>query len=65
MLQKPHRSCSIPILHSGTSHFRHGVLQLMIHTIDPIAEGMCKFVHNFVHFVNPLTLTLLNKLSSA
>ncbi|KAL4227269.1 hypothetical protein ACF0H5_012715 [Mactra antiquata] len=35
---KPHRSCSIPILHSGTSHFRHGVLQLMIHTIDPIAE---------------------------
>ncbi|XP_060599008.1 sodium/potassium/calcium exchanger 2-like isoform X2 [Ruditapes philippinarum] len=37
-IEKPHRSCSIPILHSGTSHFRHGVLQLMIHTIDPIAE---------------------------
>jgi hypothetical protein len=31
-------STSIPILHAGT-HFRHGLLQLMIHTIDPLNEG--------------------------
>ena len=35
------RSGGMPILHSGT-HFRHGLLQLMIHTIDPLHEG--KFV---------------------
>ena len=29
---------SIPVLHSG-SHFRHGLLQLMIHTIDPLHDG--------------------------
>ena len=29
---------SIPVLHSG-SHFRHGLLQLMIHTIDPLNDG--------------------------
>ena len=26
------------MLHSG-SHFHHGLLQLMIHTIDPLSEG--------------------------
>ena len=29
---------SLPVLHSG-SHFRHGLLQLMIHTIDPLNDG--------------------------
>ena len=34
-----HRShTSIPVLHAG-SHFRHGVFQLMIHTIDPLHDG--------------------------
>merc|ERR1712004_412979 len=28
----------VPVLHSG-SHFHHGLLQLMIHTIDPLSEG--------------------------
>merc|ERR1711971_627397 len=28
----------IPVLHAG-SHFRHGLLQLMIHTIDPMHDG--------------------------
>lgn len=31
-------STGIPVLHSG-SHFRHGLLQLMIHTIDPLHDG--------------------------
>ncbi|XP_071095150.1 sodium/potassium/calcium exchanger 2-like [Haliotis cracherodii] len=34
--QKGERRCSLPILHAGSSRFRHGVLQLMIHTIDPL-----------------------------
>ena len=32
------RATNIPVLHSG-SHFRHGLLQLMIHTIDPLHDG--------------------------
>ena len=28
----------VPVLHSG-SHFHHGLLQLMIHTIDPMTDG--------------------------
>ncbi|CAM1296995.1 SLC24A2 (predicted) [Pycnogonum litorale] len=32
------RRASTPILHSG-SKFRHGLLQLMIHTIDPLHDG--------------------------
>ena len=31
----------IPVLHAG-SHFRHGLLQLMIHTIDPLHDGKNK-----------------------
>ena len=34
--QKTHTG--IPVLHAG-SHFRHGLLQLMIHTIDPMHDG--------------------------
>ncbi|XP_064608721.1 sodium/potassium/calcium exchanger 2-like [Liolophura sinensis] len=37
--EKPQRTCSLPILKSGSAKFRHGVLQLMIHTIDPLGEG--------------------------
>ena len=34
----PRSHTSIPVLHAG-SHFRHGLLQLMIHTIDPLHDG--------------------------
>ena len=37
--QKTHTG--IPVLHAG-SHFRHGLLQLMIHTIDPMHDGKQK-----------------------
>ena len=33
------RRNSIPLLHSGTK-FRHGLLQLMIQSIDPLHDGM-------------------------
>ena len=36
----------IPVLHAG-SHFRHGLLQLMIHTIDPLHDGKKKS-HEFL-----------------
>ncbi|KAJ8304203.1 hypothetical protein KUTeg_017786 [Tegillarca granosa] len=39
LLIKPERTHSMPILHSGGNRYRHGVLQLMIHTIDPLHEG--------------------------
>ena len=38
---KPHTG--IPVLHAG-SHFRHGLLQLMIHTIDPLHDGNLKLI---------------------
>ena len=34
----PKSKSGIPVLHAG-SHFRHGLLQLMIHTIDPLHDG--------------------------
>ncbi|XP_064620799.1 sodium/potassium/calcium exchanger 2-like isoform X2 [Lineus longissimus] len=37
--ERPQRSCSLPVLHSGSGRFRHGVLQLMIHTIDPLTDA--------------------------
>jgi len=43
MVNDGHRpSTGIPVLHSG-SHFRHGLLQLMIHTIDPLHDGSSNF----------------------
>ncbi|CAH1795776.1 unnamed protein product, partial [Owenia fusiformis] len=36
---RPQRSCSVPILRVGSSKYRQGVLQLMIHTIDPLHDG--------------------------
>lgn len=41
------RTTGIPVLHAG-SHFRHGLLQLMIHTIDPLHDGEHK--SEFFHF---------------
>ncbi|XP_013403406.1 sodium/potassium/calcium exchanger Nckx30C isoform X2 [Lingula anatina] len=37
--EKTERSTSLPILHGGTGRFRHGVVQLMIQTIDPLGTG--------------------------
>ena len=51
-------STGIPVLHSG-SHFRHGLLQLMIHTIDPLHDGSSNFGSYFLTriewlcFINP------------
>ena len=45
-----HRShTSIPVLHAG-SHFRHGLLQLMIHTIDPLHDGKCFVIFHSFNF---------------
>lgn len=46
-LKPPHsaqggRRNSIPLLHSGTK-FRHGLLQLMIQSIDPLHDGKLTF----------------------
>nr|XP_053646313.1 sodium/potassium/calcium exchanger Nckx30C-like isoform X4 [Cherax quadricarinatus] len=38
-VQRGERRPSAPVLHSGTK-FRHGLLQLMIHTIDPLHDGL-------------------------
>ena len=42
--QKTHTG--IPVLHAG-SHFRHGLLQLMIHTIDPMHDGKLLLLQSF------------------
>lgn len=36
LFQKPERVLSMPILHSGGNHFRPGILELIIHHIDPL-----------------------------
>ena len=51
----PRSHTSIPVLHAG-SHFRHGLLQLMIHTIDPLHDGKQfsrkkKQIFNHVHSI--------------
>ena len=38
----------IPVLHAG-SHFRHGLLQLMIHTIDPLHDGKAEIIKSFYY----------------
>ncbi|GFN90999.1 sodium/potassium/calcium exchanger 2 [Plakobranchus ocellatus] len=41
------RSPSMPFIHSGSGHYRHGMVQLMIHTIDPLTEaGSPERVHD-------------------
>jgi hypothetical protein len=36
---RAHRRASIPILHSG-ARFRGGIVQLMVHTLEPLTERM-------------------------
>ncbi|XP_048732813.1 sodium/potassium/calcium exchanger 2-like [Ostrea edulis] len=36
IIEKPERVLSVPILHSGGNHFRPGILELIIHHIDPM-----------------------------
>lgn len=36
IVEKPERVLSMPILHSGGNHFRPGILELIIHHIDPL-----------------------------
>ncbi|OWF47736.1 sodium/potassium/calcium exchanger 2-like isoform X2 [Mizuhopecten yessoensis] len=39
LTEKPQRSMSLSILHSGGNRYRHGILDLMIHTIDPLQNA--------------------------
>ncbi|XP_059080877.1 sodium/potassium/calcium exchanger Nckx30C-like isoform X6 [Tigriopus californicus] len=48
---------SIPVLHSGT-HFRHGLLQLMIHTIDPLHDGKVDEKATQLHAIASLKVLL-------
>uniref|UniRef100_A0A0K2UYG8 Sodium/calcium exchanger membrane region domain-containing protein n=2 Tax=Lepeophtheirus salmonis TaxID=72036 RepID=A0A0K2UYG8_LEPSM len=48
---------SIPVLHSG-SHFRHGLLQLMIHTIDPLHDGKVDEKATQLHAIASLKVLL-------
>jgi len=53
--QKNHTS--IPVLHAG-SHFRHGLLQLMIHTIDPLHDGKVDEKATQLHAIASLKVLL-------
>ncbi|CAI9733922.1 sodium/potassium/calcium exchanger 1-like, partial [Octopus vulgaris] len=57
-IKKPVRSCSLPILHSGSGRFRHGFLQLMIHTIDPLGEAKVQDKAVKMHAVATLNVVL-------
>lgn len=57
-IKKPVRSCSLPILHSGSGRFRHGFLQLMIHTIDPLGEAKVQDKALELHAVATLNVVL-------
>jgi len=48
---------SIPVLHAG-SHFRHGLLQLMIHTIDPLHDGKVDEKATQLHAIASLKVLL-------
>merc|ERR1719323_3084012 len=50
-------STGIPVLHSG-SHFRHGLLQLMIHTIDPMHDGKVDEKATQLHAIASLKVLL-------
>ncbi|XP_033750802.1 sodium/potassium/calcium exchanger 2-like isoform X2 [Pecten maximus] len=39
LTEKTPRSMSLSILHSGGNRYRHGILDLMIHTIDPLQNA--------------------------
>lgn len=47
----------IPVLHAG-SHFRHGLLQLMIHTIDPLHDGKVDEKATQLHAIASLKVLL-------
>jgi len=58
MVNDGHRpSTGIPVLHSG-SHFRHGLLQLMIHTIDPLHDGKVDEKATQLHAIASLKVLL-------
>jgi len=58
MANDGHRpSTGIPVLHSG-SHFRHGLLQLMIHTIDPLHDGKVDEKATQLHAIASLKVLL-------
>ena len=57
-------SAAAPVIHSG-SKFRHGLLQLMIHTIDPLHDGNMdgkedggNAIHS-LHSVAPITVAAI------
>ncbi|XP_068246149.1 sodium/potassium/calcium exchanger Nckx30C-like isoform X2 [Palaemon carinicauda] len=51
------RRASAPVLHSGTK-FRHGLLQLMIHTIDPLHDGKVDEKATQLHAIASLKVLL-------
>ncbi|XP_047484253.1 sodium/potassium/calcium exchanger Nckx30C-like isoform X5 [Penaeus chinensis] len=51
------RRPSAPVLHSGTK-FRHGLLQLMIHTIDPLHDGKVDEKATQLHAIASLKVLL-------
>lgn len=53
----PRSHTSIPVLHAG-SHFRHGLLQLMIHTIDPLHDGKVDEKATQLHAIASLKVLL-------
>ncbi|XP_076035497.1 sodium/potassium/calcium exchanger Nckx30C-like isoform X2 [Oratosquilla oratoria] len=53
----PTRRPSAPVLHSGTK-FRHGLLQLMIHTIDPLHDGKVDEKATQLHAIASLKVLL-------
>ena len=56
--QKTHTG--IPVLHAG-SHFRHGLLQLMIHTIDPMHDGKLLVLLTILWIGEILNIDLCNE----
>merc|ERR1712061_156727 len=53
----PKSKSGIPVLHAG-SHFRHGLLQLMIHTIDPLHDGKVDEKATQLHAIASLKVLL-------
>ncbi|GIY05667.1 hypothetical protein CDAR_534351 [Caerostris darwini] len=51
------RKMSTPMLHAG-SKFRSGLLQLMIHTIDPMHDGKLDEKANQLHAIASLRVLL-------
>ena len=58
----PRSHTSIPVLHAG-SHFRHGLLQLMIHTIDPLHDGKFENISVYFHLCNSNLFSLFSRIA--